>query len=178
MRSGADLVAIAGRHGVKLRRSGTQLLGLCPFHSERTPSFYIHPVKQLFKCHGCGAGGDVFTFIQRIERVDFPRSLAIAADLVGVALTGKPWAARERRAYAEQQANRELLEHFRMIEGYAERDRDRGAAACRAACKADPNFLAWLADDMRQAEQITAMIVGMLAVASERRQAVPSAEVA
>jgi hypothetical protein len=170
VRARARLLDIAGRYGVKLRKSGTQLVGLCPFHSERTPSFYIHPVKQLFNCHGCGVGGDVFTFLQLIERVDFPRALVIAADLASVPLTGKRWSVRERRAYAEQQANRELLEHFRVIEGYPERERDRAGTAFRAACEADPEFLMWLADDMRQAEQITAMIVGLLAVASEHRQ--------
>ena len=160
----ADLMDIATRYGVRFRKSGVQRVGLCPFHSEKTPSFYVHPVKKVFKCHGCGVGGDVFTFIQQMERVDFPRALTIVANLSGVPLPGKPWAARERRAYAEQQANRELLEHFRKIEGYPERERDRGAAAFRAACKADPNFLAWLSDDMRNAEQITAEIVGLLSV--------------
>jgi DNA primase len=177
VRTRASLPDIAGRYGVKLRKSGKQLVGLCPFHSERTPSFHIHPVKQLFKCHGCGAGGDVFTFLQQIESVDFPRALVIAAELAGVPLTGKPRSVRERRACAEEQANRELLEHFRLIEGYPERERERAAAAFRAACEADPEFSSWLADDMRHAEQITAMIVGMLVVASERRQEGPPEDI-
>ena len=61
VRAVADLASIAARYGVKLKRSGTQLVGLCPFHKERTPSFYVHPAKQVFKCHGCGAGGDQIT---------------------------------------------------------------------------------------------------------------------
>ena len=71
IRADANLAVIAGRYGVKLRQSGKQLLGLCPFHKERTPSFHVHPGKQVFKCHGCGAGGYAFTFIQKIEGVDF-----------------------------------------------------------------------------------------------------------
>ena len=49
---------------VRLRRSGAQLLGRCPFHADKTPSFSVHPAKQVFHCHGCGAGGDVFQFVQ------------------------------------------------------------------------------------------------------------------
>jgi DNA primase len=80
VRSRADLVGIAARYGVKLRKSGVQLAGLCPFHNEKSPSFYIDPEKQVFKCHGCGVRGDVFNFVQQIERVDFQerwRSLQI-----------------------------------------------------------------------------------------------------
>jgi hypothetical protein len=64
-----------------------------------------------------------------------------------------------------------------MIEGYPERDRDRAAAALRAVCKSDPEFLVWLADDMRHAEQITAAIVGMLAVAPGQCAEVPEGEI-
>ncbi len=80
----ADFVAIAGRY-TRLRRSGRQYVGLCPFHSERHPSFYVHPGKKIFYCFGCGAGGDVFDFIMRAEGGDFLRALEIAASLPGVA---------------------------------------------------------------------------------------------
>src|SRR5262249_49075600 len=125
----ADLMDIATRYGVRFRKSGVQVVGLCPFHSEKTPSFYIHPVKQVFKCHGCGAGGDVFTFIEQIERVDFPHALAIAAAMVGVQLEVRPWTNKQRRESAERQADLELLIHYRMIEGIAERDHSRAARA-------------------------------------------------
>lgn len=56
---------------VQLRRVGREYVGLCPFHSEKTPSFFVNEEKGLFFCHSCQVGGDIFTFIQKIEGVDF-----------------------------------------------------------------------------------------------------------
>jgi DNA primase len=162
IRAVADLAAIVGRYGVLLRKSGTQLSGLCPFHNERTPSFYVHPAKQVFKCHGCGAGGDAFTFIQKIEGVDFQRALEIVADLVGVPLSHLPLTWEQKREYAERQADRELVEHFRMREGIPDRESDRAAAAYRRIVEADPDYEAWLREDLEHAKAITALIVAML----------------
>ncbi|GEM_PF-3811538 len=78
VKSRCNLVSIASRY-TRLRRAGRQYVGLCPFHSERRPSFYVHPDKKIFHCFGCGAGGDVFDFVIQAERSDFPRSLAIVA---------------------------------------------------------------------------------------------------
>ncbi|MGB7562294.1 MAG: CHC2 zinc finger domain-containing protein, partial [Candidatus Acidiferrales bacterium] len=62
-----NFVAIVSRY-TKLHRAGRQFVGLCPFHAERTPSFYVDPQRKLFKCFGrCDAGGDVFDFIMRVE---------------------------------------------------------------------------------------------------------------
>jgi hypothetical protein len=86
LKARVDLAVIAGQFTC-LRRSGRQLIGLCPLHSERNPSFYVHPEKQVFKCFGCGAGGDVFTFVMRVLGCDFYRSLQIVAEFSdGVAL--------------------------------------------------------------------------------------------
>jgi DNA primase len=63
----------------KLRRSGRQLIGLCPIHSERHPSFYVHPEKQVLKCFECGAGGDIFEFIMRVTDCDCRTALEIVA---------------------------------------------------------------------------------------------------
>jgi len=77
-----DLVAkpsiseVAGRY-VELRRSGKELTGLCPFHTEKTPSFSVNEEKGLFYCHGCGEGGDVIGFIEKIENVDFKGAIEI-----------------------------------------------------------------------------------------------------
>ncbi|HKZ53663.1 MAG TPA: DNA primase [Candidatus Acidoferrales bacterium] len=81
----ADIVRLVGDY-VRLKKSGQNFLGLCPFHSEKTPSFAVHPVKQIYHCFGCGAGGDVFKFIQEIERVSFPEALQMVADKAGVRL--------------------------------------------------------------------------------------------
>ncbi len=72
-----------------LKRAGTNLKGSCPFHNEKTPSFMVNPERQIFKCFGCGEGGDVFTFIEKIEGVDFYNALKILADKAGVTLKSR-----------------------------------------------------------------------------------------
>ncbi len=72
-----------------LKRAGANLKGLCPFHNEKTPSFMVNPERQIFKCFGCGEGGDIFTFIEKIEGVDFYNALKILADRAGVKLTSR-----------------------------------------------------------------------------------------
>lgn len=169
IRAAADMVTIVGRYGVKLGKCGAQLVGLCPFHKERTPSFYVHPAKRVFKCHGCGAGGDAFSFVQKIEGVDFRRALAVVADLAGVPTSGQPWTHRQKREYAERQWDRDLAEHFRMIEGIPERDSGRAAVVYRQIVEGSPNFAVWLSEDLEHAKAITALIVAMLARAAERQ---------
>ncbi len=85
VRAAADIVKIVGDH-VKLRKAGVNLMGLCPFHQEKTPSFAVHPTKQIFHCFGCGVGGDVFKFVMLIENLSFPEALARVAEKVGVPL--------------------------------------------------------------------------------------------
>ena len=70
LRSRVDLHELASRF-TTFRRSGRQLVGLCPIHVERDPSFYVNPGRQVFYCHGCGAGGDVFSFVQTLFGCDF-----------------------------------------------------------------------------------------------------------
>lgn len=72
---------------VKLGRAGGTLKALCPFHSEKTPSFIVSPVRGTFHCFGCGKGGDIFTFVQEIEGLDFSGALKILAERAGVELT-------------------------------------------------------------------------------------------
>ncbi|MFQ5462443.1 MAG: DNA primase [Phycisphaerae bacterium] len=80
-----DLLAVAAER-VKLQRKGRRWVGLCPFHSEKTPSFAVSPDMGLFKCFGCGKGGDLFTFVEEIERVSFMEAFEILADRAGVDL--------------------------------------------------------------------------------------------
>ncbi len=80
-----DLHALVSEH-VTLRRTGKRWVGLCPFHSEKTPSFSVSPDIGVFKCFGCGKGGDVFSFIQYRENVTFMESMRILADRAGVEL--------------------------------------------------------------------------------------------
>jgi DNA primase len=82
----ADIVRIVGEY-VKLKRSGAQnYSGLCPFHSEKTGSFSVHATRQFYHCFGCGASGDVFSFVQKIENITFPESVRAVAQKCGIPL--------------------------------------------------------------------------------------------
>ena len=85
IRTSVDLVDVVADH-VQLKRAGRELRGLCPFHSEKTPSFYVNPDKGVFRCHGCGAGGDIFKFVQALEGIDFPEAVRHLADRAGIDL--------------------------------------------------------------------------------------------
>jgi len=80
-----DIVDIISQY-VILKRSGRNFLGLCPFHKEKSPSFSVSPDKQIFHCFGCGVGGDVITFICKMENVNYRESIEILAEKAGVAL--------------------------------------------------------------------------------------------
>ena len=60
---------------VPLKRAGAVYKGLCPFHAEKSPSFAVHPVKQIYHCFGCGVGGDVFKFVMEMEKISFPEAI-------------------------------------------------------------------------------------------------------
>jgi len=80
----ADIVRIVGDY-VKLKKAGAQnFSGLCPFHSEKTPSFSVHATRQFFHCFGCGASGDVFSFVQKVENISFPEAVRLIAQKLGV----------------------------------------------------------------------------------------------
>src|SRR5688500_2331987 len=86
VRDAIDFAELVGAR-TELKRSGTnRLQGLCPFHEERTPSFGIDPVEKLYHCFGCGAGGDVFSFVMETEGLDFAGALESLADRYGVEL--------------------------------------------------------------------------------------------
>lgn len=80
-----DIVEIISSY-LTLKKAGANLKGLCPFHSEKSPSFMVSPERQTFKCFGCGEGGDIFTFIEKIEGLDFFNTLKLLADRAGVKL--------------------------------------------------------------------------------------------
>ena len=79
----SDIEQIIGSY-VNLRRRGRTLSGLCPFHSEKSPSFTVYPENQSFYCFGCGAGGDVISFIRRIENLDYMESIRFLAQRAGM----------------------------------------------------------------------------------------------
>ena len=85
VRSSNNIVDIIGGY-VKLQKKGSSYFGLCPFHNEKSPSFSVSPNKQMYYCFGCGAGGNVFTFIMEYENQTFPEAVKILADRAGIAL--------------------------------------------------------------------------------------------
>ncbi|HRJ49519.1 MAG TPA: CHC2 zinc finger domain-containing protein, partial [Phycisphaerales bacterium] len=85
VREAADIVRVIGEH-VALRSRGREYIGLCPFHDDHSPSMGVVPHKQIYKCHACGAGGDVFTFVQRHLKMDFREALEYLAERFGVTL--------------------------------------------------------------------------------------------
>ncbi len=93
IRTRVDLVELVSEH-TALKRQGRNFIGLCPFHQEKTPSFSVNPERQFFKCFGCNVGGDVFTFVQLRESVEFPEALRILADRAGIELSAKSDGAR------------------------------------------------------------------------------------
>ena len=78
-----DIVRVVSDY-VTLKKRGANYLACCPFHSEKTPSFNVHPGKGLFKCFGCGVGGSIFDFVMRIEGCGFPEAVRIVADKSGI----------------------------------------------------------------------------------------------
>jgi len=118
VRDAVDFVELVSAR-TDLRRSGQNSYeGLCPFHEERTPSFGIDPVQKVYYCFGCQAGGDLFTFVQEAESVDFTGALELLADRYGVALERE----REDPREAERRRRRErLLELVARTSAYYER---------------------------------------------------------
>jgi DNA primase len=101
LRQQADIVRIVGDY-VRLKRSGAQnFSGLCPFHNEKTASFSVHATRQFYHCFGCGASGDVFSFVQKVENVTFPEAVRLIAQKLGVPLPkmqfSSPQEAREAK---------------------------------------------------------------------------------
>jgi DNA primase len=81
----ADIVRVVGEY-VRLKKTGKDFSGLCPFHQEKTPSFTVSPLKQIFYCFGCGKGGDVFNFVMDMEKSAFPEAVRTVAEKCGIAI--------------------------------------------------------------------------------------------
>ena len=96
VRSRNDIVDVIGSY-VKLKKSGSTYFGLCPFHSEKTPSFSVTRSKQMFYCFGCHVGGSVFTFIEQYENFSFSEAVAFLAERAGMTLPESAGGAEERK---------------------------------------------------------------------------------
>src|SRR5438445_6812541 len=92
----ADIVRVLGA-SVRLNTTGKDFSGLCTFHQDKTPSFTVSPIKQIFYCFGCGKGGDIFNFVMEMERCEFPDALRIVAEKCGITIPKpKPSSPAER----------------------------------------------------------------------------------
>ena len=94
IREKCDLVEVISAH-VALKKTGRNFSGLCPFHNEKTPSFSVNAERQMWKCFGCGEGGDVFKFVQKIDNLTFPQAVEQLAQKVGVTIERSEQSERE-----------------------------------------------------------------------------------
>src|SRR6266542_22299 len=127
IKSRLDIADFVGQT-VQLRKAGRHLKGLCPFHNEKTPSFYVYPDQGTFHCFGCGKGGDVFTWVQETEKLDFGEALKLLANRAGVQLPERRPAAPDPERTAAVDALQEAAAWFhdlllRSAEGGAQLSR-------------------------------------------------------
>lgn len=109
-----DIVDVISGY-VKLQRKGSSYFGLCPFHNEKSPSFSVSPSKQMYYCFGCGAGGNVFTFLMEYENFTFVEALRVLAERAGVELPQLEYS-KEAKAQADLKAT--LLEVNKLAAKY------------------------------------------------------------
>jgi DNA primase len=129
VRESADIVRVVSDY-VTLKGAGSALKALCPFHSEKTPSFSVHRDKGLFHCFGCGVGGDVFKFVMLYEHVPFPEALRIVADKCGIPIPADGGTGDDRKG----EERRQLIDLYGQVAAhYRSRLNDPEAAPARQA---------------------------------------------
>lgn len=115
VRSRNDIVDVIGSY-VRLKKKGSTYFGLCPFHNEKTGSFSVSPNKQMYYCFGCGAGGNVFTFLMQYENFTFGEAMQSLADRVGIELPQQEMTSAQRREADRRtrllEINKEAAKYF------------------------------------------------------------------
>jgi DNA primase len=111
----ADIVRVVGEY-VRLKKTGKDFSGLCPFHQEKSPSFTVSPIKQIFYCFGCGKGGDVFSFVMELEKSAFPDAVRTVAEKCGIAIPRPRERSPEERQ--ENQQRSALVEMHREAQTF------------------------------------------------------------
>ena len=116
IRNAADIVEVVSV-AVRLKKTGKNHVGLCPFHTEKTPSFTVNPDKQIFHCFGCGTGGNVFTFLMKHDGISFPEAVRTLARRYGIDLPERSLSPQQKRQMAERErmlaANRAAADYYR-----------------------------------------------------------------
>ena len=107
-----DIVDVVGSYVRLTKKSGSNLFGLCPFHSEKTPSFSVAPDKQIYHCFGCGKGGSVISFIMEIENLSFPDAVAFLARRAGMPMPAEEQDAASKKRSRMLSLNREAARFF------------------------------------------------------------------
>jgi DNA primase len=111
----ADIVRVVGGY-VQLKKAGQNFRGLCPFHSEKSPSFNVHPARQIYHCFGCGKGGDVFSFVMEMEKCEFPEAVRNVAEKCGIAIPAPTNRSPEERRESQQRSV--LVEMHRQAQAF------------------------------------------------------------
>jgi len=158
IKSAVDIVALVGEYRA-LRRVGTKYKALCPFHDDHNPSLELNPDRQSYKCWSCGAGGDIFDFVQKIEHVEFPEALRMLADRAGVALESPPLTSTRRgplksdllevNAWAEEVYAKSLSGSTATLD-YVDRRGLSRASVERFRLGCAPTARGWLLDQARR----------------------------
>jgi DNA primase len=128
IKNAADIVDIVSEV-VRLKKSGKNFLGLCPFHAEKTPSFSVSPEKQIYHCFGCGVGGNIFSFLMKNDGLAFPEAARILARRYGVDIPKKSLTREQKKRMGERESllniNRQAMDFF----GRALRSKSAGIRA-------------------------------------------------
>ena len=131
VKAATDIVEVVSEH-VQLRQQGRNWLGLCPFHNENTPSFNVNPELQIYHCFGCGVGGDIYKFLQEIDKVSFFEALTLLAGRAGISLP------RSAGAAAGDERNDRLFGANELAAKYFQYMLRRPEGAAAAALSAPP----------------------------------------
>ncbi len=137
IRNSVDIVDLISER-VVLKNAGKDHIGLCPFHSEKTPSFTVSPLKQIFHCFGCGAGGDIFSFMMKHDGVEFPEAVQLLARRCGVDLPADSADPHQRQALSDRQRLYDL--NLRVMKFYQSRLAEETAGKAALAYLARRGF--------------------------------------
>ncbi|MGD8982018.1 MAG: DNA primase, partial [Desulfobacterales bacterium] len=115
IKNAADIVEVVSE-SVLLKKTGKNYVGLCPFHSEKTPSFTVSPQKQIFYCFGCAAGGNVFSFIMKRDGISFPEAARILSRQYGIDIPVQKMSKEQKRLRSEKEnllaVNKQAMDFF------------------------------------------------------------------